>query len=385
MRILIVGTYEPDSLHSMRLYASWLKRMLQARGHRVEIIRPRAFFGRLAGRNTLGKYLGYLDKFLLFPPLLRTALRRCDLVHLPDQGYAMYRHLLGRKPHLLTCHDVLAIRAAFGEFSIAPTAWTGVLLQRWILSGLRAAGDVVCVSHKTAADLRRLLAGPAPRIHVIHNPLNREYKPGAGCSSALAERTGIHPGDRYLFTLGGVSWYKNRIAALHILARLVERPAFADMKLVMAGRPLSPAMRAAIREEKIADHVIEVVDPTGDELEALYGQAAALLFPSLEEGFGWPILEAQACGCPVITSNRPPMDEVAGDAAIFIDPQDPTQAAAEIALHWDRRDALRERGLANLRRFDEARIAESYCSLYAAIPDGRCEPHLPVEGVSAVE
>ena len=371
MRILIVGPFGEDALRSMILYTEWLQRILRARGHEAEILAPKAHFFRLWQRGTLGKYLGYIDKFILFPPRLRWALRRYDLVHIPDQGYAMYRHVLGRKAHLITCHDVHSIRAARGEFPIAGTGWTGRLLQEWILSGLRTAQEVICVSQKTAADLRRLCAGREPRIHVIHNALNREYKPGVGLSAGLAERTGINPGDRWLLSLGGVSWYKNRIAALCILARLVERPAFGDMKLVMAGRPLNEAMRAVIGEEKIADRVIEVVDPTGDDLEALYGQAAALLFPSLEEGFGWPILEAQACGCPVITCARAPMDEVAGDAAIYIDPLDPAQAAEQIALQWGRRDALRERGFANLRRFDQTRIAESYCSLYTEILEGR--------------
>ena len=77
--------------------------------------------------------------------------------------------------------------------------------------------------------------------------------------------------------------------------------------------------------------VIEVVEPSDEDLRSLYSGAAALLFPSLYEGFGWPLIEAQSCGCPVITSNRSPMTEVAGSAALYIDPANESAAAALIA------------------------------------------------------
>jgi glycosyltransferase involved in cell wall biosynthesis len=76
--------------------------------------------------------------------------------------------------------------------------------------------------------------------------------------------------------------------------------------------------------------IIERVEPPEEQLRALYTGAPALLFPSLEEGFGWLILEAQACGCPVITIARPPMTEAAGGAAILINPEEVAGAAAEI-------------------------------------------------------
>ena len=76
----------------------------------------------------------------------------------------------------------------------------------------------------------------------------------------------------------------------------------------------------------LRDRVIELTNITNEDLRALYSKATALLFPSLREGFGWPIIEAQACGCPVFTSDRVPMTEVGGDAAIYLDPTDPRPA-----------------------------------------------------------
>jgi glycosyltransferase involved in cell wall biosynthesis len=120
-------------------------------------------------------------------------------------------------------------------------------------------------------------------------------------------------------------------------------------------------------EEKLEGRAIEALDIGTEDLHALYCNAAFLLFPSIEEGFGWPIVEAQACGCPVVTSNRPPMTEAAGEAAIFVDPTNPESAAAVIADGVSRREWLREAGLRNVQRFDSNRIADCYLALYEEI------------------
>jgi glycosyltransferase involved in cell wall biosynthesis len=367
MRILLVGNYEPDAQQSMSRYAEWLERTLKARGHAVTVARPQPFFSLLARRAALRKYLGYLDKFLLFPPKLRRLARAHDLVHVLDHSNSMYLRSARSTPSLVTCHDVLAIRAARGEFSQSPTGWSGRLLQRWILGGLRGARHVVCVSSKTASDLKHLTGETGAEIRVVYNPLNWGYRPGGVLSDKLVARLGLSAGESYLLHVGGNQWYKNRVGAIRIFARLAERQEFANLRLVLAGKPWTAEMRAAVAAEGLEGRVVEAVGLDNEELQALYGNALALLFPSLEEGFGWPVLEAQACGCPVITTGRPPMSEVAGDAAIFIDPEDPSSAAEKIAQGLGERGALREAGFRNLARFDETAIADQYSGFYAEI------------------
>ena len=370
MRILLVANYEPDGQESMLRYAAWLQRTLTARGHQVTVTAPRALFSKLASSPWLAKYLGYLDKFLLFPFQLRRLARSHHLVHVLDHSNSMYLRTVRRKPNLITCHDLLAIRAARGEFPVAPTLWSGRLLQRWILSGLRGARHLLCVSGKTAEDLKTLtdVTGKTrSEIRVIYNALNWSYRPGAALSGALASRLGLLLGERYFLHVGGNQCYKNRIGVLRIFARLAEMGEFSTAKLVMAGKALPVELREAIREERLGDRVIEAVDATNEELQALYGNALALLFPSLEEGFGWPILEAQACGCPVVTTGRIPMSEVAGEAAIFIAPADPLAAATAIAIGLKGREQLRAAGFKNLERFAEVAIMDQYCAFYDAI------------------
>jgi len=138
----------------------------------------------------------------------------------------------------------------------------------------------------------------------------------------------------------------------------------------MAGKEWTLPMREFVRENRLERHVIQAREPSDEELRALYSGAAALLFPSLYEGFGWPLIEAQSCGCPVITSNRPPMTEVAGDSALYIDPADERAASALIAEALDRLYLRRESGFRNVERFSMDRILPVYESFFKAVVEG---------------
>lgn len=366
MRILLVANYEPDAQQSMRRYAEWLERALRERGHAVTVVRPQPFFSRLA-RGAASKYLGYLDKFVLFPPRLRRANRANDLVHILDHSYSMYLRHVRWSPSLITCHDVLAIRSARGDFPAHVTCWSGKLLQKWILSGLRSAQNVICVSEKTRSDLKTLTGETGARTLVFPNTLNWNYRPISAMPENLANRLGLKLEEPYFLHVGGNQWYKNRVGVVRIFAELTSRAEFQSTKLILAGKPWTHELLSAVADRKLSDRVIEATDLTNEELAALYSHAQALLFPSFEEGFGWPIVEAQACGCPVITTGRPPMSEVAGDAAILIDPADPAKAADAICAGLEHREELRAAGFKNVERFREEKIVSEYVAFYEEI------------------
>jgi glycosyltransferase involved in cell wall biosynthesis len=367
MRILLVANYEPDGQQSMRRYAEWLERAMSERGHRVTVARPGPFFSRLSRHPGLSKYLGYLDKYILFPPRLRRMAQGHDIVHVVDHSNSMYLRPVRRWPNLITCHDVLAIRSARGDFPGFPTGWSGRLVQRWILSGLRRARHIVCDSAKTAADLKALIGETGALIRVVPLALNWNYSPVSAISESLLDSLGIELGEGYLLHVGGNQFYKNRVGAVRIFAQLIRHSEFARAKLILAGKPWTPELQAVVRQEGLADRVIEARELSNEDLQALYSHAMALLYPSLEEGFGWPIVEAQACGCPVITTCRPPMTEVAGEAAILIDPSDPAAAADAVAAGLKRSDELRAAGFRNVERYDEATVVRQYCALYEEI------------------
>lgn len=370
MRVLLVANFEPDGQQSMQRYAGWLQRALQARGFEVSVIRPKPFFAKFGVIPALRKYLGYVDKFLLFPRHLQAAIRDSDLVHILDHSNSMYLRTVWEKPNLITCHDVLAIRAARGAFAETQTGWSGKLLQKWILSGLRGARHILCVSAKTAEDLKGLLGESGCTVRVIHTPLLWSYQPTPVRPEGLLRRLGLRDDQPYFLHVGGNQWYKNRTGVLRIFARMIAREEFSQAALVFAGKPWTEAMRAVMREENLEGRVFQAGTITNEDLQALYSHAQALLFPSLEEGFGLPLVEAQACGCPVMTTDRPPMSEVVGNGAVLIDPSDPAKAAATIALGLQNREALRSAGFQNLARFDEKVLLDRYCTAYEAIVAG---------------
>jgi glycosyltransferase involved in cell wall biosynthesis len=242
---------------------------------------------------------------------------------------------------------------------------SGRILQRWIARGLDRARYVVCDSQKTMDDFHECFPNNAARILVIYLGLNRAFHPPSadeirGARGVLS----LSPRTKYLLHVGGNSWYKNRLGAMQIFAALRQQSEFREFVLVMAGAPWNGQLREFARTRQIENAVIEAANASDTTLTSLYGGAEALIFPSLEEGFGWPVLEAQACGCPVITTNRPPMTEVAGEAAIFIDPSHPQSAANTIQEQWNRRSILRESGFRNLQRFSPEKMFDAYSNAY---------------------
>jgi glycosyltransferase involved in cell wall biosynthesis len=373
MKILLVGNYVADRQDSMQIYASMLEAGMRARGHEVHLLQPPAVLGpRVAEGSPFSKWLGYADKFVLFRRELRRAAARAEIVHLCDHSNAMYVPAVARFPHVITCHDVLAIRSAMGHFPENRVGVTGRIFQRLIARGLRKAGDVLCVSGKTCEDLRQYLGIPQQRLHVIPNALHWPYQPVSAdaCAPFLAS-VGLHPGEPYFFHLGGNHWYKNRGAVIEIFAELRTLPKYAEAKLVMAGGPITPALRTIAQKHQLDGVLLEAVGLSNDHLQALHSCALALLFPSLEEGFGWPILESQACGCPVVTTDRPPMNNVAGGAAILIDPAKPGESARTIANALQDRTRLRSDGLRNAASYKADRMLEQCEALYREVASAK--------------
>jgi glycosyltransferase involved in cell wall biosynthesis len=198
------------------------------------------------------------------------------------------------------------------------------------------------------------------------NALNYPYRRiGAALALArLAELPGFDTATPFVLNVGSNLRRKNRPAVLHAVAAV--RSAWPG-RIVFAGEPLSAELRLLARELRISDRVVEVVKPSNEVLEALYNQALALHFPSRFEGFGWPVIEAQACGCPVICSDREPLSEVAGGAAILCDPEDFANLGAAIC-QLDRRPEVREelsqRGLQNAQRYARATMITRFVSAY---------------------
>jgi glycosyltransferase involved in cell wall biosynthesis len=388
MHVILVANYRPDAQQSMLRFAAVLERELHSRGCSVAVLAPRAILGALRqGRHGLGKWFGYVDKFVLFPWTLRAAVRRARragrraIVHVCDHSNALYTRQLRGVPHVVTCNDLLAIRSARGEFPQNPTRWSGRLLQRLILGGLNGAQRIACISDATRDDLMRLASTPAQSVQRVYMGLNHPYQrlPATDAWTRLARILDVATAHErgFLLHVGGNQWYKNRLGLLRIYLALKTRTGAASVPLlVMAGEPFTTVLREFVHANGLEADVVELPGLDNRDVEALYSTASLLLFPSLAEGFGWPVLEALACGCAVVASNRAPLTEVGGDAAVYIDPDDPEAAAGTVAAVLvepsERRDARAALGITRAATFTGSAMADAYLRVYERVLAEAC-------------
>lgn len=380
-RVVLVCNFLPDRQESILRYGDMLFDSLKARGVSVARVRPRATVLSSIPRmpNALTKWIAYIDKFLLFPRALSriaaTQYRESAqkslppvLYHIVDHGNASYVSRVLDQPHVVTCHDALAIRSALNEIPENRTKWSGRILQNWILRSLKSSGMVACVSSQTEKEIQRVAKLDAGHTAVIPHALNYPYKviPAATADALLAPLWRIarlQPPFSFLFHVGGTQWYKNREGLLDIFAEIKKISPIRRI-LVVAGKPHTPEIEQKIVDLGLAGDVFYVGEVTCEQLNALYSTAEALLFPSLAEGFGWPLIEAQVSGCPVFTTNARPMSEIGADAAKYFDPKNPAEAARIVVEGLDDRPGMVERGLVNGAKYSQEAMVESYLSLY---------------------
>jgi len=136
--------------------------------------------------------------------------------------------------------------------------------------------------------------------------------------------------------------------------------------LVLAGEKLNAELLELIKKLKVSNQILHIENPSDNEIVALYSMCKVMIFPSYSEGFGWPIIEAQACGSPVITTNKAPMmDEVGGKAALYADPDDPSAFVNQFLKFKDQnfRNEVIELGYENAKRFDFDNTIRQYVEL----------------------
>jgi glycosyltransferase involved in cell wall biosynthesis len=367
---------------SMPRFAKMIEAGMKARGHEVEMWTADPRFYRIPLKR-LKKWLGYLDQFVVFPVeawLRMLRLPKDTLFVFTDQALGPWIKLVGRRPHVIHCHDLLALRSSLGEFPDTSTSWTGRLYQSYIQSGFTKGRNFISVSGNTRQELHRFLEEKPILSEVVYNGLNYPYS-RLHVDEAGRELQALSvpwPEEGFILHVGGNQWYKNRAAVLAIyeeLAARLDRPP----ALWMAGLPPPESLRERARNLK-AGRVHFISGMTNLQLQACYSLARALIFPSLEEGFGWPIVEAMSCGCPVLTTGAAPMTEIAGDAAVFVprvrvsDRSSVEHAAdaLERLLSEDVPEAeeRRSRGMQQAAKFSTDAAISKYERVYREVLDG---------------
>jgi glycosyltransferase involved in cell wall biosynthesis len=290
-----------------------------------------------------------------------------DVLHVPS-----YRRLLWRKPCPLvaTIHDLAPFHVT-GKYD-----WKRMLYGRVVVKRLAARQDeIIAVSENTARDLQACFGLGRDRVTVIWNGLDHaRFQPGdpAAAKARAAARWRLdrpfflyvsrleHPGKNHVRLIAAFNQFKAATQS--------------DWLLAFGGSDWhgAEAIHAAAKASPYAADIRQLGFVDDPSLPELYQATDVFIYPSLFEGFGFPPLEAMACGCPVISSTRGSLREVVGEAALTIDPEDPPAMAAaltRLAADPGERARWRAAGLLHARRFDWAQNAGQTLALYQRAAD----------------
>lgn len=322
MRIILFThpTFLPSQ--SMPRFVKMLTTSMKERGFDVEEWTAQPFFYKISSKNTIKKWLGYLDQFLLFPLQVRVRIRKLPkdvLFVFADNALGPWVPLVAKRPHVIHCHDFLAQNSALGVIKENPTGFTGKIYQWYIRQGYRKGENFISVSKKTRDDLHRLLKKDPIISEVIYNGLNREfsslnvYDARFNMSQLISEKLKYG----YILHVGGNQWYKNRLG---VVLSYVEwrKKSKNKIPLLLIGATPTKSLRQSIEACGYKSDIF-IIDVASDiTVDSAYAGAKCLLFPSLDEGFGWPVIEAMTLGCKVVTTDIAPLNEICKDAAFYI-------------------------------------------------------------------
>jgi glycosyltransferase involved in cell wall biosynthesis len=286
-----------------------------------------------------------------------------DVVHAPSLAFPPR----DERPLVVTVHDVL--------FLEHPELYTdrGVDFHKAMVERISEADMVICPSKVTAESLSKL-ERPPKQVRVI--PMGADIvAPPEADRAEILDRLGIER--PYVLWLGTLEPRKNPEGVVRGFVGAVESnvPDADSLKLYLVGPPgwWSGDVRDLIDTKGMSDRVRRIDYQPGEIKAALYAEAAAFLFPSLAEGFGLPVVEAMACGAPVVTSNRSSLPEVAGSAAELCDPEDSSsiaQALAKVLRDPDLAADLRRLGFRRAKEFTWDRTVRETLACYEELASG---------------
>lgn len=300
---------------------------------------------------------------------------RLNLVHYPHFNVP----LLARTPFVVTIHDLNLLEyPKAGISNLDPIRfWSKYIGFRLVLAGaLRHAQKIIAVSEATRDSILKYFPTLSEKIAVIHPGYTPPLRVRGGGGSydemdnpsppPLTLRGGAISSS-YLLTVGNAYPHKNLSGLLHAFKIIHEN--IPELKLTLVGP--EDRFRASIKKEThdlgLESNVVFPGFVSDEELDTLYRSAAALVFPSFLEGFGFPGLEAQGRGTPVVASDLPVLHETLGEAAVYFNPRDPRDiayAVLNLLKNETLQDILKKDGLENIKRFDWKQTARRTITLY---------------------
>ena len=375
LRVAIIADMLEERWPSMDLVAEMLVQRL-AHDH-PETVTPRLVRApmrrRLSKRESAaGRRFGadrLLNRFVDYPNLVRGLWANHDVFHIVDHSYAQLVHALPADRTLVTCHDLDTFRCVL-EPEVERRSPVFRAITSRILSGLEKAGHVACDTEATRDGLVNRAGVDPSRTSVIHNgphPTCTPY-PETTAEAEAARLLGRHRGVDILH-VGSTITRKRIDTLLHVFAAV--RRSRPDARLVRVGGPFTGEQRALVRELHLDTAIVVLPFLDRSTLAAVYRHCAVLLLPSEREGFGLPVLEALACGTPVIASDIDALREVGASAAVYCPPDDVECWVAAVLDSLQEREQQpsrwaerRTEGIARAAVFSWARYASHVLPVY---------------------
>lgn len=352
----LVTNYRPDRQYSMLRYGDMLRSAIEARTNiRIEEWAPPEIFGHLPTKFPAGmlKQVRNFDKYVL--AMAAAPRSRTDFVLFADHSNTVYANHLRGRVLIGVCHDLIPHLVLDGAIEGTRPSRTGEILAKAIINGLRRMDVVLCVSEATREDVVRLTQIDPQRTRVIHNPASTSFglpEDAASAAATARRRLGLPTGAKLAIHVGGEKWYKNRPAVVRVFAEAAKRVR-GEAHLLMIG-PDTLGLRTQAAALGVATRLTIRSDLDDAALQSAYHAGGVLIFPSRYEGFGWPVLEAQASGCPVVCSDAASLPEVAGAGASVLPLGDESAMADAIFKLWtnsELADTQVRRGLENVAKF----------------------------------
>jgi glycosyltransferase involved in cell wall biosynthesis len=284
-----------------------------------------------------------------------------------------YFPVLNRTKIIVTLHDVIADHHPNLIFPNAKAKFFWKLKQQ---AAIRQAKLILTVSEYSKRQIREYFKLPESRLRVINEgarPVFRVLSKNDQMNEVL-EQYNLKPDDKFLLYVGGISPHKNLNTLIEAFSRLMDNPDRKEIKLILVGDyeddpffSAYPSLKEQITQLDLEDKVSFTGFVSDEDLAFLYNAATLLIFPSLEEGFGLPAIEAMSCGTPVAASNCSSLPEVIGSAGKFFDPSDAKNMAQVIEQILDNsieRFSMKEKSLFRAEQFTWKRAAEDMLRIF---------------------
>lgn len=298
--------------------------------------------------------------------------RNIDVVHYPYfEPFFLTLPFYSSLPKIVTIHDLipLVFPREFPSGLIGKLKWR---LQQIAMKGINA---IITDSYASKEDIKRIMQIPDEKIHVVYLAASNEFRPIVNKTPLKKTKEKYKLPEKFVLYVGDATWNKN-------LVRLIQAVRKTKIPLVMVGAALknkltqieksNPWNKDLIKVQKLAkeDKTILTGFVETENLVNLYNLATVFVMPSIYEGFGLPVLEAMACGLPVITSKAGSLEEVAGDGAYFVDPDsvdDIAKGVQDVYVNIDLQRSLSEKGIVRAKNFSWEKTANQTMDVFKKV------------------